>query len=483
MIKLEKTMKFYDKIKTMGFFNRLFSWGQIIPLLTESYSEIKKIEEISDTNNVLTSDLKVANDQIESLTTNLTKHEMKVSNLETDIKHLNQDIKKEESEVAKLEETKEINSGLILNLETKVSNLENDIKHLNDDNKKSKSEVATLEETKEQNTGLILKLTSSINILEDKRDTLTKETKDLSNKISQFEKVKESQQIRYDETISKLEKREDTLELRRQELEDQEVNKETQKFEEMKQTWRNHEITVEQSMKKICNKYTIDYLDKEKVPFKGKPDNCIKIANEFIIFDAKSPSNSDLNNFPTYIKNQAIAVKKYVKEQDVKKDVYLVVPTNTIDILDATFYDMSDYRVYVITIDSLEPIMLSLQKIEDYEFAEKLSPEDRESICRVLGHFAHHTKRRLQLDTFLANASLDLLKSCEYLPEDILEDVKNHEVKTIINVPMDKRSKKSNLDKLMLDTKRLTAEVELQDINTKVAAKKIESIELYKKED
>lgn len=441
MIKLEKTMKFYDEIKGMSFFKRLFSWGQIIPLLTESYSEIKKIDEISDANNELTSDLKVAKEKIDALTKDLTKHETKVSNLENDIKHLNQDIKKEESEVAKLEETKDQNSDLILNLK------------------------------------------SNIKILEAKRDTLITDTKELSNKISKFEKVKEEQQKKYDATIEKLEKREETLENRRQELEDQEVNKETQKFEEMKQTWRNHEITVEQSMKKLCNTYTIDYFDKEKVPFKGKPDNCVKIANEFIIFDAKSPSNADLNNFPTYIKNQAIAVKKYVKEQDVKKDVYLVVPTNTIDILDATFYDMSDYRVYVITIDSLEPIMLSLQKIEDYEFAEKLSPEARENICRVLGHFAHHTKRRLQLDTFLANASLDLLRRCEDLPEEILDDVKNHEVKTIINVPMDKRSKKSNLDKLMLDTKRLTAEVELQDINTKVAAKKIESIELYKKED
>ncbi|MBW6452017.1 MAG: hypothetical protein K0B02_04805 [DPANN group archaeon] len=441
MIKLEKTMKFYDEIKNMGFFKRLFSWGSIIPLLTESYSEITKLDEISETNNKLTSDLKVAEGTIESLTNTINKHEMKISSLDTEIKHLNQDIKKEESEVAKLEETKE------------------------------------------QNTDLISNLKANIRTLEDKRETLTKETKDLSGKISQFEKVKEEQQKKYDETIAKLEKREDTLEKRRQELEDQEVGKETQKFEEMKKTWRNHEIAIEQSIKKICNKYTIDYFDKEKVPFKGKPDNSIKIANEFIIFDAKSPSNDDLNNFPTYIKNQAISVKKYITELDVKKDIFLVVPTNTIDILDTTFYDMSDYRVYVITIDSLEPIILSLRKIEDYEFAEKLSPEDRESICRVLGHFAHHTKRRLQLDTFLANASLDLLKSCEYLPEEILDEVKNHELKTIINVPMDKRSKKSNLEKLIIDTKRLTGEVEPQDINTKQTAKKIESIDLYNKED
>jgi len=251
----------------------------------------------------------------------------------------------------------------------------------------------------------------------------------------------------------------------------------------MKETWKNHETVVEQEIKQICNKYTIEYFDKEKVPFKGKPDNSVKIANEFIIFDAKSPANDNLNNFPSYIKNQSETLKKYTKENEVKKDIFLVVPTNTISKLPNTFYDMSDYRVFVITIDSLEPIILSLQKIETYEFAEKLSPEDRESICRVLGHFAHHTKRRLQIDTFLADKSLELLKSCEYLPEDILESVKNHEIKTIINVPMDKRSKKSDLKKLKTDKKKLAKELEIQHINTKVDAKKIDSIELYDKKE
>ena len=439
MIKLDSTRKFYDEVKTMGFFKRLFSWGKIIALLTESYAEIRKVEEIEDQNNELASDIKLKDEKISTLKKEVNKLEKKLSSLETDIKHFNQEIKSKESEVAKLEETKE------------------------------------------QNADLISDLKSDIKTLEDKRDTLSGETKELGKKIGQFEKVKDEQQKKYDEMVAKLEKREDTLEKRRQELEDEQVEKEKQRFEDMKKTWKNHEDVVEQSMKQICNKYTVDYYDKEKVPFKGKPDNTIKIANEYIIFDAKSPYNDNLENFPTYIKNQAEALKKYTKKADVKKDIFLVVPTNTIDQLDTTFYDLSDYRVYVITADSLEPIVLSLRKIEDYEFAEKLSPEDREAICRVLGHFAHHTKRRLQIDTFLADRSLELLKSCEYLPEDILEEVKNHEVKTIINVPLDKRSKKSDLKKLKTDKRKLAKELEIQHINTKVDAKKIESIKLYSK--
>ena len=63
---------------------------------------------------------------------------------------------------------------------------------------------------------------------------------------------------------------------------------------------------------------------------------------------------------------------------------------------------MGDYDVYIITKDSLEPIIMSLQKIESYEFADKLSPEERDDICRINGQFAHTTKRRIQIDQFFA---------------------------------------------------------------------------------
>lgn len=441
MIKLDNTKKFYEEVKSMNLWKRLFSWGKIIPLLTESYAEIQKFEELADLNNSLSSEIKVKDEKINTLSSEVNKYEKKIVSLESDIKHLNQDIKTKESE------------------------------------------VATLKETKEQNSESISKLNTDIETLKSKRDDLTGDIKKLSNELAEYKKIEQKNKEETDKALERLQKTTEDFDNRRTEIENEVLAKEKQHFENMKETWRNHETIVEQEIKQICNKYTIEYFDKEKVPFKGKPDNSIKIANEFIIFDAKSPANDNLENFPSYIKTQTESLKKYAKEDKVKKDIFLVVPTNTIDKIPNTFYDMSDYRVFVITTDSLEPIILNLQKIETYEFAEKLSPEDRESICRVLGHFAHHTKRRLQIDTFLADKSLELLKSCEYLPEDILESVKNHEIKTLINVPIDKRSKKSDLKKLTTDKKKLTKELEIQHINTKVDSKKIDSIELYDEDD
>ena len=103
---------------------------------------------------------------------------------------------------------------------------------------------------------------------------------------------------------------------------------------------------------------------------------------------------------------------------------------------------MGDYNVFIVTKDSLEPIILSLQKIENYQFAEQLNPEERENICRVIGKFAHTTKRKIQIDQFFANEFLELLVRCKNdLPEDILKQVIEYEKAEKLNPPPEKKAK------------------------------------------
>ncbi len=76
---------------------------------------------------------------------------------------------------------------------------------------------------------------------------------------------------------------------------------------------------------------------------------------------------------------------------------------------------MADYNVYIITKDSLEPIIIALKKIEEYEFADKLSPEERDNICRVIGKFAHTTKRKIQIDQFSLTSSLSFSSAAKVI--------------------------------------------------------------------
>ena len=186
----------------------------------------------------------------------------------------------------------------------------------------------------------------------------------------------------------------------------------------------------------ICQKYTIEYV--EKPPFKGDPDNTLKICDEFVIFDAKSPGTDELKSFPKYINTQAEAIKKYAGQENVKRDIFLVVPFDTMDVIEQFSFNMGAYYVYVVSVDALEPIIVTLKKIETYEFAKELTPEERENICRIIGTFAHTAKRRIQIDHFFARQFLDVLTKCESdIPRDLFEKVEEFERAEKLNPSME----------------------------------------------
>ncbi|MDX9772824.1 MAG: hypothetical protein RBT02_05300 [Bacteroidales bacterium] len=280
---------------------------------------------------------------------------------------------------------------------------------------------------------------------------------ELTKKVSSFEASKEDNVKNYNENIARLNQTRDSLEAERKRLNDDRLREAEERHENMKRQWAEHEADVKNNIIRICDINHVSYI--EKVPFRGNPDNTIEISGEYIIFDAKSPAGDDLSNFPTYIKTQAENLKKYASQDSVKKSVFLVVPTNTIDKLKQVTYRLGDYDVFVITRDSLEPVILSLKKIEEYDLADKLSPEDRDSICRIIGKFAHTTKRRIQVDQFFQREFIDIvLKSEKDLPEEIQKQVIEFEKSEKLNPPTEKRAKIISIDELQKKSEEIEAE-------------------------
>ncbi len=286
---------------------------------------------------------------------------------------------------------------------------------------------------------------------------------ELTRKVSSFEASKEDNVKNYNENIARLNQTKESLEADRKRLSDDRVREAQQRLENMKRQWAEHEADVKNSIIRLCDINHINYI--EKVPFRGNPDNTIEICGEYIIFDAKSPAGEDLSNFPTYIKTQADNLKKYASQDNVKKSIFLVVPTNTIDKLKQLTYRLGDYDVFVITRDSVEPVILSLKKIEEYDLAEKLSPEDRDSICRIIGKFAHTTKRRIQVDQFFQKEFIDIvLRSEKDLPEDIQSQVIEFEKSEKLNPPTEKRAKIISIDELQKKNEEIDAEVQARKL-------------------
>ena len=293
-----------------------------------------------------------------------------------------------------------------------------------------------------------------------------KEYNTLKTKLITLESKEENRIESLRKSLEKSNALQESLEKEKERLNDERVAEKSSYFEKMKKKWGNHEKDIENHIQLICKNHILEYISQENFPYpRNKPDNTIKISEQYIIFDAKSPLSDDLSNFPTYIKNQTDNLKKYAKHSDVKKDLFLVIPSNTLSSIDKFTYNMGNYNVFVITKDSIEPIIIGLKKIQDFQLVEKLSPEERDDICRIIGKFAHTTKRRIQIDQYFAEEFLDTLKkSRSQLPKEVLKRVIEFESAEKLNPPMEKRNKKILTQELIDKRVELNKEIQIRDI-------------------
>jgi len=357
----------------------------------------------------------------------------------------------------------------ISNINAEYDLLERKFNHTTTQNEGLQTRIQQFE--KEEN-----KKDDVINLLNQKTDGLNNIISALNKSNSKYETTEEQRRKTYEGSILQLNQLKETLEKEIKRLSDERVQEQKDSFEKMKKQWSEHEVIVEQTLKMICQNHFIKYID--NVPFRGSPDNTLEICDEYIIFDAKCPSNDDLTNFPKYIKAQTETVKKYANQEKVKKDIFLVIPTNTIHTITQLTYNMGDYNVYVITKDALEPIILSLKKIEDYEFVNQLSPEERDNICRVIGKFAHTTKRKIQIDQFFATEFLELLVRCKNdLPDDILKQVIEFEKAEKLNPPSEKKTKQILTKELQDKHLLINAEAGMRDVIIPLNFEEVKNLE------
>ena len=323
------------------------------------------------------------------------------------------------------------NSLRIIELEKTLTSKEFSIKELEKERDILNIQIKSLDELKTKKTELETTLRS-----------ISDERNDLKNKNIKLNNEEEKRILDSKKEIEALITLKQSAEDEKQALNNLRVQEEKEAFEQMKSQWVKHEKDVENYLKEICRNYIIKYVGQEEFPHpRNKPDNSIEIMDQLIVFDAKSPSNNNLDNFPKYIKDQTENLKKYAKHDDVKNDLFLVIPSNTLHVIDQFSYKIGEYNVFIVTKDALEPIILSLKKIEEYEFVDKLSPEERDNVCSVIGKFAHTTKRRIQIDNFFQREFLSTLDKAKKLPREILESVIEFENAEKLNPPIEKRKK------------------------------------------
>jgi hypothetical protein len=464
---LDNLKRLIESIKTIGFWGRLFGWRRIRNQLVDAAADLQKL--VSNTDN---------------LTTNLRNLEAADNGLNKDLAIKTELLIKNDAELERLYSTAQTLNNRISNFtadlsaakenikgqEAQINQLYTDNVLLTEKNGQLHAENKKLTENAGTNTQTISALSQRKNELEIELAEIKKDIQNVQLELSEVKK--QNIQLTSDEgfrqqyhsnSLASLTKIQEQIQTERsREIEDRNT-KAIEQIRQLKETWNRHQDRAKNSIKSICQKHTVQYI--EKVPFKGEPDNTLLICDEYIVFDAKSPGSDDLSNFANYLKDQAEKAKKYAKQELVKSDIFFVVPSNTLDFLNTFVYRHGDHNVYIISADALEPVVLALKKIEEYEFAEQLSPEDRENICRVLGRFAHLSKRRIQVDSFFAKQFIELAYKCETdLPKDILDSVIEFEKAEKLNPPQEKRVKAIPIAELDIEHKKIKQEAESKGI-------------------
>lgn len=425
-IKLESLNALFNRLKGIGFLERIFNWGKVQSLLADAAGELGALQQA-------TGELK-----------------LQASSKESQLSDMRKDI-----EVLKIAESV---------LQNKINQQSTDIDSLREGGIKVKQLYASEQEARKQKEQVLNDVQIEKSQISERYNQLSKEIQELRTELAGLHKNEEFRKTEHAEAVSSLRAIQESISDERRREQELIRSRDQERVDRLKATWSDHQLQAQQFIKAICGKHTIEYVD--QVPFKGTPDNTIKIAGEYIVFDAKSPGGEDLNNFPLYIKAQAEAAKKYASQDDVRREIFFVIPSNTLESLKHFVFPMADFTVYLISLDALEPIMLSLKKIEDYEFAEELTPEERSNICRILGKFAHLTKRRIQVDSFFAKQAIELGYAAESsLPVEILEEMMNFERSDKLNPPQEKRTKLISVKELEKEANKIDQEAKGRGIN------------------
>jgi len=434
-ISIEYLRRLLEKLKTLSWWDRVFRWGRVKSMLVDANGDLQRITPSLDA-------VRAAAIKAES--------QLEVERNET--RNLREALHQAKVEVSALRETSQ---------------------RVMQEKEENQKKIAGLEEKNESfmRRGLELK---------QQNENLELQNQQLRMEVTRYKTSEEQRRKEHDQSIDNLNKLTEGQRRREADDKNEKHRLEIERLERLKETWSLHEERVKARIKAICARHAVEYV--EKVPFRGSPDNTLKIKDEYIVFDAKSPWGEDLSNFPSYLKNQVENAIKYVREEDVRKEVFLVVPTNTLETIEQFEYKLADYTVYIISLDALEPIILALKKIEEYEFADQLSPEERENICRVIGKFVHLSKRRIQIDGFFAKQFFELVYRSEAdIPKEMLDKVMEFEKSEKLNPPIEKRSKQINTKELESETERLKSEANQKGILTQdtTLSRELNKLPLY----
>lgn len=281
-----------------------------------------------------------------------------------------------------------------------------------------------------------------------KCEALAREQDALKERIAGFVAKEEHREKEFHNNVAELRAAKQSLEDEKMRVRREDEEGRRQEEEERDRMWKEHEQTVLSLLVDLCKRpdclfktYTNKNLPVE-LDGSLEPDFMIELLGQYVIFDAKV---SKAKNLQVYIND---TVKKTVQKvkgnEKIAKMIFLVVPTCTIGELKSHVLFQEGYTLYVVSPEALAPILASLKRIEHYEFAEKIDPEERENIIHLIAKLDTHINFRNTFDILMAKQGAQVLHEAQRLDPELAQEVAQEKAK--IRTPT---FKPSDVKKLM----------------------------------
>lgn len=294
--------------------------------------------------------------------------------------------------------------------------------------------------------------------------TRENELTSLNDRLSEH-KAKETQvqsERKTESTI--LENARKTLENERERVIAEETKHRKEDEENRDRVWAMHETEAILRMKEICQKpnLLITSYDNTNLPDDFdpslKPDFMIRLLDQYVVFD---PKLSKPDNLQTYIATQARrTAEKFRKSSSFEalyKSVYFVVPSLALQYLRQFSYYEQGFMFYVIPVESFEPILTTLKRLEEYDLADKYDPQERENIVNLIAAFEQHIRQQNATNILSAMKGLRVLAEKQLIPEDVVDAIEaaRRSIKITNLKPTDLKRLVENPDSQMEEISRL----------------------------
>lgn len=294
-----------------------------------------------------------------------------------------------------------------------------------------REELSRLQQEKAQTEAAAFELRAQVAAERSRNEALSLQITELNKQISAYRADEKSRDAQTDAQITELKTATRVLHDEKERLQAEERERLRLAEENRSRLWKEHEAIVQARLRDICKNpaYAYPVWSNDDLPeafIKFKPDCLVEFRDQYLLFDAKKTSEKNPN---TYIKGQVEKTVDKIKESGLENLIFrivvLVVPRSNLTELKQLVYFHGGFTFFVVSEESLEPLMASFKEIEKYTVAEQYDPADREKIINLIALFDTHIRKQNAVNLLTAAQGLTVLGEKNRLPGDIYDDVEN----------------------------------------------------------